>query len=419
MDSLIIEGNHELKGEVQVSAAKNAALPLLASTLLFPQKITFNNLPQISDINFFVKILESLGAKSEGSSIDTGEVKNTVAEYDLVRKMRASILVLGPLLSRFKKAKVSLPGGCAIGSRPVDIHLKNLEKMGAKIVLEDGYINATTEGLKGAYIYLSFPSVGATENLIMAAVWAEGETIIDNAAFEPEVSDLINFLKQLGVKIVGEGTRTLKIQGKAFKEFTPKENFSYSIIPDRIEASTYLIAGLVADSEITVNNCNPGHMDTVINTLKVMGAKLEVGYSSIRTFKSGRLNGTNIATAIYPGFPTDVQAQLMTLMGLSYGNSIVSEHIFENRYMHVPELNRMGMNIKLDGRNAIITGVEKLKAAPVMCTDLRASAALILAALRCEGVTKISRVYHLDRGYERLAEKFAGLGAKIKRVKDE
>ena len=418
MDAFIIQGEKELKGEVQTSAAKNAALPILAATLLFPQKITFNNLPQISDISFFKKILESLGAKFDSNSVDTSDINKFVAEYDLVRKMRASILVLGPLLSRFKEAKVSLPGGCAIGSRPVDIHLESLRQMGAEITLEDGYINAKTNGLKGKHIYLSFPSVGATENLIMAAVWADGETIIDNAAFEPEITDLISFLKSFGVKIEGEGTRQIKIQGMKKEDFKTVENFSYSIIPDRIEAATYVIAGLITNSEITVNNCNPGHLDTVINTLKVMGAKLEVGYSSIKTFKSGRLNGTNMATSIYPGYPTDVQAQLMTLMGLSFGSSIVSEHIFENRYMHVPELNRMGMNIKLDGRNAIITGVDKIKAAPVMCTDLRASAALVLAALVAKGETKISRVYHIDRGYEKLAQKFAGLGASIERVKD-
>lgn len=418
MDKLIIKGGKKLSGEVTVSASKNAALPILASTILFPQRIKFENLPNITDIKFFSKILGSLGAKVEGHDVDTSYLTETTAEYDLVRKMRASILVLGPLLGRFKEAKVSLPGGCAIGSRPVDIHLEGLKKLGAQIELSEGYIKAKTDGLKGSYIHLPFASVGATENLMMAAVWAEGETTIDNAAFEPEVTDLAHFLQSFGTQIDGIGTRTLKIKGRSFKSFSAKENASYNVIGDRIEASTYVIAALITNSELMVKGFNPKMIETVLNTLEVMGAKFDRIERGVIVYPSGRLNGTNIATSIFPGFPTDAQAQLMALMGISYGSSIVSEHIFENRFMHVPELSRMGMNIKLDGRNAIISGVEKLNAAPVMCTDLRASAALILAALVAEGETTISRIYHLDRGYEDLAGKFQKIGADIQRVKE-
>lgn len=420
MDSLIVTGPSELSGNVRVSSAKNAALPILAATILFPQKINFRELPKISDINFFIKILESLNSTSTDGElvcINTSGIDKVEADYELVRKMRASVLVLGPLLSRFKEAKVSLPGGCAIGSRPVDIHLSGLEKMGAEIEIDGGYINAKTEGLKGAHIDLAFPSVGATENLMMAAVWAEGETVIDNAAREPEIVDLANFLMQFGTQIHGEGTSTITIQGRDITKYKIVEDNEYKIIGDRIEAATYIIAGLMTNSQITVTNFKPDHIGAVLDVLKTMGAKLEIGENSITTLKSERLNGTNFETAPFPGFPTDVQAQLMALMGVSKGNSIISEHIFENRYMHVPELVRMGMNIKLDGHSAVITGVEETSPAPVMCTDLRASAALILSAMLAEGETTISRVYHLDRGYENIEEKLQGLGAKIRRIK--
>lgn len=421
MDKLIITGPSKLKGSVKVSSSKNASLPILAATLLFPQGVTFNELPELSDIKFFVNILESLGAKTSGDLnklvINCDTVENTTADYDLVRKMRASILVLGPLLSRFHKAKVSLPGGCAIGSRPVDIHLKGMEQMGAIIDISGGYVNAHCEGgLKGANIRLDFPSVGATENLMMAAVWADGETIIDNAAMEPEIVDLANFLTKFGVTISGAGTSRIIISGTKLSDFKRKENLEYKIIGDRIEAATYIIAGLMTKSEITVTDFTPSHLQAVLDILVEMGAKLEVGDGFVKTFVSEKLTGARVDTAPFPGFPTDVQAQLMSLMGIAEGNSTISEHIFENRFMHVPELVRMGMNIKLDGHTAIISGTQNLSCAPVMCTDLRASAALVLSALVAEGETHISRIYHLDRGYEKLAQKLSNIGANIQRV---
>jgi UDP-N-acetylglucosamine 1-carboxyvinyltransferase len=421
MDKLIIKGPNKLTGKVSISSSKNATLPILAASILFPQEIVFNKLPMLSDINFFIQILESLGASTSGDlnrkSILASEINETTADYELVRKMRASILVLGPLLSRFGEAKVSLPGGCAIGSRPVDIHLSGLEKMGAELKIEKGYVLAKTDRLVGAHIPLSFPSVGATENLMMAAVWADGETILDNAAMEPEIVDLANFLKQFGTEITGAGTSKIIIKGRKISDYKETSNNEYQIIGDRIEAATYVIAGLMTESEIEVTDFNPKHIEAVITVLEQMGAKLDVGVSSIKTLPSGKLKGADIDTAPFPGFPTDVQAQLMTLMGVADGNSVVSEHIFENRFMHVPELVRMGMDIRLDGHSAMIKGVDSLSCAPVMCTDLRASAALILSGLVAKGETHISRIYHLDRGYEKLAEKFIALGADISRVK--
>lgn len=421
MDKLLIKGPNKLNGSVTISSSKNATLPILAGSILFPQEIVFNQLPKLSDIRFFIQILESLGAKVTGEldrkTILAGEINKTIADYELVRKMRASILVLGPLLSRFGEATVSLPGGCAIGSRPVDIHLSGLEKMGAEINIEKGYVHASCSRLKGAKIDLAFPSVGATENLMMAAVWADGETIIENAAKEPEIVDLANFLSQFGTEISGAGSSSIRIKGREISKYQVTTNNEYKIIGDRIEAATYVIAGLMTNSEIKVMDFNPEHIEAVTDVLKDMGAKLEIGKNSIHVFPSGKLKGAKIDTAPFPGFPTDVQAQLMALMGIAEGNSIVSEHIFENRFMHVPELVRMGMDIKLDGHSAIISGVNELSSAPVMCTDLRASAALILSALYADGESEINRIYHLDRGYESLAEKFKGLGANIERVK--
>jgi UDP-N-acetylglucosamine 1-carboxyvinyltransferase len=422
MDKLIVKGPTTLSGEVTVSSAKNASLPILAASILYPGKIKFLNLPGLSDINFFTQILESLGAtvsKTDSAHlIDSKDIDKVTADYELVRKMRASVLVLGPLLARFKKAKVSLPGGCAIGTRPVDIHLKGLEALGAKIDISEGYINASCEKLVGASIHFSFPSVGATENLMMAACLAQGQTILENAACEPEIEDHANFLNACGFEISGAGTSTIKIQGKSFDQINSDKMIEYSIIGDRIEAATYIIAGLMTDSKIKVSGFNPIHIEEVLNVLKSMGAKLEVGSDGVKVFKSGKLSGAKIETRPHPGFPTDVQAQLMSLMGVSSGYSIVSEKIFENRFMHVPELVRMGMNIDLDGHYAFIKGVDKPSGAPVMCTDLRASAALILSALLVEGETAINRIYHLDRGYENIEVKLKALGANIKRVKE-
>ncbi len=423
MDKLIVTGPNKLSGQVEISSSKNATLPILTASILFPQDIVFNHLPELSDIRFFLQILESLGAKTSGDlkqkHVMAAEINHTVADYDLVRKMRASILVFGPLIARFGHAKVSLPGGCAIGSRPVDIHLSGLERMGVEIKIEGGYVYAKTKRLVGAHIPLSFPSVGATENLMMAAVWAQGETILENAAREPEIVDLANFLRQFGTKIEGDGTSTIKIQGRDITSYTPTENNQYQIIGDRIEAATYVIAGLMTNSEIEVTGFNPQHILAVTDVLEQMGAKIEINERGIKTLPSGRLKGAKIDTAPFPGFPTDVQAQLMALMGISQGSSIVSEHIFENRFMHVPELVRMGMKISLEGHSAVVEGVTiaELSPAPVMCTDLRASAALILTALVTTGESHISRIYHLDRGYEKLAHKLENLGANIQRVK--
>jgi len=422
MDKLIINGPCKLSGEVKVSSSKNASLPILAATILYPGNIKFKNLPKLSDINFFLQILESLGANTskdnEFTEIAAGSITETKADYELVRKMRASVLVLGPLLSRFGKAQVSLPGGCAIGTRPVDIHLIGMEELGAKIEIDKGYINATCDELIGASIHLSFPSVGATENIMMAAAFAKGETIIENAACEPEIDDLANFMNACGFEVSGAGTSTIKIQGKKLSEFKSENTINYEVIGDRIEAATYIIAGLMTDSNITVSNFNPQHLKDVLKVLKSMGAKFEIDKRSVEVYPSGKLQGAKVETQPYPGFPTDVQAQLMALMGVSNGYSIISEKIFENRFMHVPELVRMGMDIELDGHYAFIHGVDQISAAPVMCTDLRASAALVLSALVISGETIVNRIYHLDRGYENLELKLKALGANIERVKE-
>jgi UDP-N-acetylglucosamine 1-carboxyvinyltransferase len=329
----------------------------------------------------------------------------------MVKTMRASILVLGPLLARFKTAKVSLPGGCAIGTRPIDIHLTNFEKLGAKITLQGGYVEAQTEGLKGTTLVLKFPSVGATENLMMAAVFAEGVTIIENAALEPEIVDLGNFLKKMGAKISGHGSSNITIEG-----VTELKEVEYEAIGDRIEAATYIMAGLITNSPIKVEGFDPRHLDAVLNVLGDMGAKLEIGKDFVLV-KPSELKGTKVETSPFPGFPTDAQAQLMALAIKAQGSTIITEKIFENRFMHAPELQRLGANIFLKGNTAIIEGKSDLKGAPVMCTDLRASAALVLAALASEGVTEIDRIYHLDRGYEKMEEKLLQIGAKIKRIK--
>ena len=422
MDKLVIKGPTKLSGSVTVSSAKNASLPILAGSLLFPGKICFKNLPELSDIKFFEQILASVGAvitKDErGLLVDGAGVNRTVADYELVRKMRASVLVLGPLLARFGKAKVSLPGGCAIGTRPVDIHLKGLESLGAKIDISSGYINAECKKLVGTSIHLPFPSVGATENIMMAACLASGETIIENAACEPEIEDLASFLNKCGFEIRGAGTSNIIIEGKDLDQIDTSKIIDYEIIGDRIEAATYVIAGLMTNSAIRVCGFNPCHLESVFSILKDMGAKIDIDTNSVYVKPSGKLLGGKIETGPHPLFPTDVQAQLMSLMGVSRGYSIISEKVFENRFMHVPELIRMGMEINLDGSYAFIKGTSHLSAAPVMCTDLRASAALVLSALVVDGETTVNRIYHLDRGYENIEEKLANLGANIKRVRE-
>lgn len=420
MDKLIVDGPSTLKGQVQISSAKNATLPILVATLLCPYPVKFQHIPDLMDVGTILKILQSMGLKvtQNGDELiaDATHLDNQHADYSLVKTMRASVLVLGPLLARYGTASVSLPGGCAIGARPVDIHLMGMEKLGAEIQIENGYIKAKCEKLKGATITLPFPSVGATENLMMAAVLAEGETVIENAAMEPEIDDLADFLIAQGVKIEGAGTSRIIIHGMDIKDIRPAAK-PYRVIGDRIEAATFIIAAIMSGGDVKVEGFNPKHLTYVLETLVKMGAKLEIGEDYVHVKKADRLKGIAIETAPYPGFPTDVQAQMMALMSVVDGNSIVTETIFENRFMHVPEMGRMGTNVTLKGNSALIEGVESLSGAPVMCTDLRASAALILCALVAEGQSEIQRVYHLDRGYEKIDEKLTKLGAKIKRVK--
>jgi len=420
MDKLLVFGPVTLNGTVEVSSAKNATLPILAATILFPYAVKFTKIPDLMDVGTILKLLESMGIKVSKDNgdivVNATELSNQHADYNLVKTMRASVLVLGPLLARYGVASVSLPGGCAIGARPVDIHLTGLEKMGAQIEIKNGYIKAKCEKLKGAVVTFPFPSVGATENIMMAAVLAEGKTVIENAAMEPEIDDLADFLICQGVKIEGAGTSRITIHGMSTSELKSSSE-PYRVIGDRIEAATFIIAGIMTKGEVKVTGFNPIHLKYVLEILTKMGAKLEVGEDYVKVLKSQRLKGTTIETLPFPGFPTDVQAQMMALMSLVDGSSIVTETIFENRFMHVPEMIRMGSNITLKGNSALIEGVESLSGAPVMCTDLRASAALILCALTAKGQTEIQRVYHLDRGYEKIHEKLTKLGAKIERVK--
>ena len=418
MDKLLVEGGNKLKGKVSVSASKNATLPIMAAVLLFDSSVSLKDIPELRDVQTMVRLLKSLGVEVqvENSNYQFSGMKisSYTATYDLVKTMRASVLVLGPLLSRFGEAKVSLPGGCAIGTRPVDIHLDVLEQMGAEIKIEQGYIYAKAKKLKGCEVNLSFPSVGATENAMLAAVYAEGTTILKNAAQEPEIIDLANFLKASGVEISGEGTSMIQVKGV---ERTINHDVVYAPMKDRIEAGTFVIAGLITNSEIMVEGCRKKDLESFFSVLESMGATFEFGDFQTKVLSHQGLKATDVQTAPYPGYPTDLQAQMMSLMCLSKGASVMSENIFENRFMHVPELIRMGAKIKLKHNSAIITGIEKFKGAPVMCTDLRASAALVLAALASEGETQIQRVYHLDRGYEKIEQKLTKLGAKISRVK--
>ena len=415
MDKLLIKGPAKLEGEVTISNAKNAYLPILAGVLLTDKPVHLRRIPNLRDIRTMNRLLENLGVKvdkqGEMTSYDSSNITSYEATYDLVKTMRASICVLGPLLARFQTAKVSLPGGCAIGTRPIDLHLENLKKLGAEITIESGYVEAKSNGrLKGTHLVLGFPSVGATENLMMAAALAEGETVIENAALEPEVSDLANFLNSMGAKISGIGTKKLVIEGVESLGGT-----EYEAIGDRIEAATYIIGGLMTRSKVTVKNFVPTHLEFVLEKLQEMGAQMDIHEDGVTVHPSD-LDGSHVDTAPFPGFPTDVQAQMLALFTQVKGTSLITEHIFENRFMHVPELCRLGADITLRGKNAIINGGKKLKSAPIMCTDLRASAALVLAALCAEGETEVRRVYHLDRGYENLDEKLKNLGVEIQRV---
>ena len=418
MDKLIIEGGHSLNGYLSSSGAKNSALPLLGSSLLLEGKLTLSNIPHLKDVTTIIEVLGSMGANitlddDMNLEINTSDLKHQVARYDLVKTMRASVLVLGPLLAKFGKAEVALPGGCAIGSRPVNLHLDCMKKLGAEVFTEGGYIKAKAEkGLKGAEILFDTISVTGTENAIMAAVLAEGKTIIKNAAREPEVGDLIDCLSRMGAKIQGKGTKEISIFG--VKELKPT---SYNVMPDRIETATYLTAVTMTGGEISIKNTMPETLDSVLKKLSEAGAKIKIEDDVINLKMDRDINPVDISTAPYPLFPTDMQAQFISLNTIAKGQSTVIETIFENRFMHVQELVRMGGDISLAGNTATIKGKKDcLHSAPVMATDLRASASLVLAGLVARGETKIDRIYHIDRGYERIEEKLNSIGANIERV---
>ena len=416
MDKIIIEGGHSLKGEVRISGAKNAALPILVSSLLADGWNTYTNIPDLKDIESTLQLLSSLGAKVERKKdtvrIDASGLNNPQASYDLVRKMRASILVLGPLLARLKEAKVSLPGGCAIGARPINLHLKGLARLGATVEVEHGYIRASVDRLKGNSIYFDISTVTGTENLMMAAVLADGVTILGNAACEPEIIALADVLNQMGADIKGAGTSEMTIKGVS--SLNP---VSVSIIPDRIEAGTFMVASALTGGDVTLTGCRSDHLEAVIHKLSLTGTKVLVDGNNMRVQGPDKIKSIDVKTLPYPGFPTDMQAQFMVLMSVASGISIISETIFENRFIHVSELRRMGAQIKISGNSALVQGVKKLSGAPVMASDLRASASLILAGLVARGKTEVNRVYHLDRGYQSIEAKFAKLGAAVKRVK--
>jgi len=417
MDKIIVTGGCSLDGEVTISGAKNAALPILISSLLAKGHSCYTNVPNLKDIESAAEILEHLGAKITRTNttieIDTSGELHFDAPYDLVRKMRASILVLGPLVARLKKARVSLPGGCAIGARPVDQHLKGLEQMGAKITLDQGYIEVEAEKLRGADILFDMITVTGTENLLMAAVLAEGKTVLRNAAMEPEIVALASALKQMGACISGEGTPVITIEG--CKELTP---VSVEIIPDRIEAGTFMVAAAITKGDVKIKNCRPDHLESVIDKLRLTGSHINIVDDTTIWIKgASKLTSVDLKTQPYPGFPTDMQAQFMVLMLAATGVSVISETIFENRFIHVSELHRMGADIQVNGNTAVVKGGQTLSGAPVMATDLRASASLILAGLIAQGVTEVSRVYHLDRGYDSLEAKFKKLGASVERVR--
>ncbi|HBA67004.1 MAG TPA: UDP-N-acetylglucosamine 1-carboxyvinyltransferase [Methylococcaceae bacterium] len=419
MDKLLIKGGVQLSGELRISGAKNAALPIMAATLLADQPVNLGNIPHLHDITTTMELLGRMGVQlmvdeKMNIEIDSRSITNFEAPYELVRTMRASILVLGPLLSRFGEAHVSLPGGCAIGTRPVDIHLDGLAKMGADIKVEGGFIHAKVDRLKGCRLVLEQVTVTGTENLLMAATLAEGTTIIENAAREPEVSDLAHFLNALGARIMGIGTDILEIEGV---DRLGKKDLHYTIMPDRIETGTYLIAAAITRGKVKLKSTRTDILDAVLAKLTEAGAEITTGPDWIALDMHGkRPKAVSVRTAPYPAFPTDMQAQFTAMNTIAEGVGIVTETIFENRYMHIQEMQRMGANIKLESNTAICTGVDKLTGAPVMATDLRASAGLVLAALAAEGETLVDRIYHIDRGYDHIEEKLSQLGAIIRRV---
>jgi UDP-N-acetylglucosamine 1-carboxyvinyltransferase len=416
MDKIMVQGGRKLAGEVQISGAKNAALPILVSALLCDGPNTFTNVPNLMDIRSTLDLLTHLGARCESDGgtvqVDARGLNTHEAPYDLVRKMRASILVLGPLVARLKKARVSLPGGCAIGARPINLHLKGLERLGAKIVLEHGYVEASCKELKGAEIYFDVVTVTGTENLMMAAVLAQGTTVLRNAAREPEIAALADVLNKMGARIQGAGTSDITIQG--VERLQP---VSVHIIPDRIETGTFLVAAALTQGEVCINGAEPRHVQAIVDKLRLAGATVQIKDKQILVRGNDLINSVDVKTLPHPGFPTDMQAQFMVLMSVAQGTCLISETIFENRFIHVSELRRMGADITIAGNSALVKGVPALSGAPVMATDLRASACLILAGLIADNTTEVHRVYHLDRGYESLEKKFEQLGAAIKRVK--
>ncbi|MDA8213947.1 MAG: UDP-N-acetylglucosamine 1-carboxyvinyltransferase [Nitrospiraceae bacterium] len=416
MDKLIIKGGKPLKGEVRISGAKNAALPIMTASILSSGKNTIYNIPNLMDVKTMGRLLSNMGAKFDHKdglvTIDSSSINNFEAPYDLVKTMRASVLVLCPLVARFGRARVSLPGGCAIGARPINLHLIGLEKMGAKIQLESGYVIAKATRLKGASIYFDTITVTGTENIMMAAALAKGTTILENAAREPEVVDLANCLISMGAKIRGAGDSVIEIEG--VEKLKPIKN--YEIIPDRIETGTFMAIAGITGGDLTLKDCRPEHLDAVVMKLKDTGVVFKETKKGLRVIGPKRLTAKDVKTIPYPGFPTDMQAQFMTMMTIANGTSVIKETVFENRFMHVAELKRMGADISIEGGTATIKGVNKLKGAPVMATDLRASASLVVAALCAEGETVIHRIYHLDRGYEKMDEKLRHVGADIERV---
>ena len=417
MDKLIIKGGRKLEGEVNISSAKNSVLPILAATILNGNSCTIENAPMLEDVFVICEVLKSLKADvsidklNKKVKINTANLFHNEANDELVRKMRASFLIMGPMLGRFGNFKISLPGGCNIGTRPIDLHLKGLSALGAEVSVGHGYVEAKAKKLRGNNIYLDYPSVGATENIMMAATLAEGETIIENAAEEPEIVDLARFLKAMGAQIRGEGTDTIRILGvKDFKEVV------YKPIYDRIEAGTFMITAAITKSMFKINGIDEVHLKPIIAKLTEMGVAIEINKNSIIVDGRKKLNPIDIKTMPYPGFPTDMQAQMMSLLCTVKGTSIITETIFENRFMHAVELKRMGANIKIDGRSAVIEGIDTFTGSEVKATDLRAGAALILAGLTAEGTTTINDIYHIDRGYVSIEEKLKALGADIKRV---
>ena len=415
MKTIHIQGGKKLKGEVTISGAKNAALPIIAAGILCGGEQKITNVPNLADVRTLGKILQNMGVTFQLQDheilLDSAGIKDPEAPYELVRTMRASVLVLGPLLARMGRARVSLPGGCAIGARPINLHLMGLEKLGAAVDIEHGYVVAKAKKLRGAHIYFDTVTVTGTENLLMAAVLAQGETVLENAACEPEVVDLANALTRMGARIEGAGTGMIRIQG-----VDSLQPASYAVMPDRIETGTFIIAAAITGGSVKIRNCDPDHVDAVITKVIEAGADVRIENDTITVTGRRAIKPVNIKTLPYPGFPTDMQAQFMSLMALAGGTSVINETIFENRFTHVAELRRMGADIQVEGGSAVVRGVPKLSAAPVMATDLRASASLILAGLAAEGTTVVSRIYHLDRGYDTIEQKLSALGADIKRV---